>query len=144
MSWLQSVCARSARAVRGRRQFAIAILVWAAFVALVVVHVIGHVSWTGPALFSGLACILIESVVRFFAAAGEIARLQARLVSQRDSSADLQSAHSGLLATLGRCPRLRQRGPSARQSDLFAALCPTGDLFGGRSGTCGIRLELNL
>ena len=65
MSWLQSVAREVLGLFVDDGSFAIAILVWAAFVALVVVHVIGHVSWTGPALFSGLACILIESVVRF-------------------------------------------------------------------------------
>jgi hypothetical protein len=65
MSWLKSVAREVLGLFVDDGSFAIAILVWAAFVALVLVHVTAHAGWTGPALFSGLACILIESVVRF-------------------------------------------------------------------------------
>jgi hypothetical protein len=65
MSWIKSVAREVLGLFVDDGSFAIAILVWAAFVALLLVHVTGHASWTGPALFSGLACILIESVVRY-------------------------------------------------------------------------------
>lgn len=65
MSWLKSIAREVLGLFVDDGSFAIAILVWAAFVVFVLAHVATHPSWTGPSLFSGLACILIESVVRF-------------------------------------------------------------------------------
>lgn len=65
MSWLKSIALEVFSLFVDSGSFAIAILVWAGLVVLVLAHVAGHASWTGPALFSGLAFILIESVVRF-------------------------------------------------------------------------------
>jgi hypothetical protein len=64
MSWVKSV----AREVWGLfvedGSFAAAILAWVV-IAAVGMRVVAAASWTGPALFAGLAVILIESVVRF-------------------------------------------------------------------------------
>jgi hypothetical protein len=65
MRWLKSIAREVLGLFVDDGSFAIAILVWAAFVVVVLAHVAGHANWTGPALFSGLAFILIESVVRF-------------------------------------------------------------------------------
>ena len=65
MGWLKSIGREVIGLFVDDGSFAIAILVWAAFVVLVLAHVVGHANWTGPALFSGLAFVLIESVVRF-------------------------------------------------------------------------------
>jgi hypothetical protein len=65
MSWVKSV----AREVWGLfvedGSFAAAILVWVVIVGVGLVRVAAAASWTGPALFAGLAVVLIESVVRF-------------------------------------------------------------------------------
>jgi hypothetical protein len=65
MRWLKSIARELLGLFVDDGSFAIAILVWAAFVVVVLAHVAGPASWTGPALFSGLAIVLIESVVRF-------------------------------------------------------------------------------
>jgi hypothetical protein len=65
MRWLKSIALEVLGLFVDDGSFAIAILVWAAFVVLVLAHVTRHANWTGPALFSGLAFVLIESVVRF-------------------------------------------------------------------------------
>jgi hypothetical protein len=65
MGWLKSVAREVLGLFVDDGSFAVAILVWAMIVVFVLARVTGHASWLGPALFSGLACILIESVVRF-------------------------------------------------------------------------------
>jgi hypothetical protein len=65
VNWLRSIAREVLGLFVDDGSFAIAILVWAAFVGALLEHAVGHPNWTGPALFSGLACILIESVVRF-------------------------------------------------------------------------------
>ena len=64
MRWLAAI----AREVWGLfvddGSFATAILVWVAL-AVGMARVRPSESWTGPALFCGLALVLIESVVRF-------------------------------------------------------------------------------
>jgi membrane protein implicated in regulation of membrane protease activity len=65
MRWLRSIAREVLGLFVDDGSFAAAILAWAALVALLLPHVTGHASWLGPALFSGLAVILIESAVRF-------------------------------------------------------------------------------
>jgi hypothetical protein len=65
MGWFKSIAREVLGLFVDDGSFAIAILVWAAFVVLVLAHVVGHANWMGPGLFSGLAIVLIESVVRF-------------------------------------------------------------------------------
>lgn len=43
---------------------ALAILAWVSIAVLLVAHTAGHANWTGPALFAGLAFVLIDNVVR--------------------------------------------------------------------------------
>lgn len=65
MRWIKSV----AREVWGLfvddGSFAAAILAWVVLAGLGLPRVAAAARWTGPALFAGLAVILIESVVRF-------------------------------------------------------------------------------
>ncbi len=65
MNWLRSIAREVLGLFVDDGSFAVAILLWAVFVGAVLTRVVGHPNWTGSALFSGLACILIESVVRF-------------------------------------------------------------------------------
>jgi membrane protein implicated in regulation of membrane protease activity len=65
MRWLKSIAREVIGLFVDDGSFAAAILAWAALVALLLPHVTGRASWLGPTLFSGLALILIESVVRF-------------------------------------------------------------------------------
>jgi hypothetical protein len=65
MRWLKSVALEVLGLFVEDGSFAIAILAWTAFMVFVLAHVTRQASWTGPALFSGLAFVLIESVVRF-------------------------------------------------------------------------------
>jgi len=44
--------------------FAIAIVVWLGVAVVVLRLIAAHAHWAGPALFGGLALILIESVMR--------------------------------------------------------------------------------
>ena len=65
MRWIKSI----AREVWGLfvddGSFAAAILVWLALAVVVLPRVAPAARWAGPALFAGLALVLIESVVRF-------------------------------------------------------------------------------
>ena len=65
MRWLKSI----AREVLGlfveEGSFAAAILVWVVMAKILLPRLAASAHWTGPALFAGLALILIESVVRF-------------------------------------------------------------------------------
>ena len=65
MQWLKSIGREVLGLFVDDGSFAIAILVWVAFAVFVLARVAGHASWTGPALFSGLAFILIGSALRF-------------------------------------------------------------------------------
>jgi hypothetical protein len=65
MRWLRSIARELLGLFVDDGSFAAAILTWAALVALLLRHVTSHASWLGPTLFSGLALILVESVVRF-------------------------------------------------------------------------------
>ena len=64
MIWLKSIVREVLGLFVDDGSFAMAIVVWAGIVVLVLARVTLHASWTGPALFSGLAFILIENVVR--------------------------------------------------------------------------------
>jgi hypothetical protein len=61
MRWLKSIAREVFGLFVDDGSFAIAILVWAALAVVV----LPRGPWTGPALFAGLALILIESVLRF-------------------------------------------------------------------------------
>jgi hypothetical protein len=65
MRWLKSIAREVLGLFVDDGSFALAILAWVAFAVFVLAGIAGHVSWTGPALFSGLALILIESVLRY-------------------------------------------------------------------------------
>jgi hypothetical protein len=65
MNWVKSI----AREVWGLfvedGSFAAAILVWVLLAGVGLPRVAAAANWTGPALFAGLAVILIESAARF-------------------------------------------------------------------------------
>lgn len=65
MGWLKSVAREVLGLFVDDGSFAIAILAWVALVIFVVPRLDVRASWAGPALFSGLACVLIESALRF-------------------------------------------------------------------------------
>ncbi len=65
MRWLQSILREILSLFVDDGSFAIAILVWVGLIIFVLPHVTHHANWLAPALFSGLALILIESVLRF-------------------------------------------------------------------------------
>ena len=65
MRWLKSIFREVMGLFVDDGSFAAAILVWVALAVAVVPHLAGAVAWIGPALFAGLALILIESVLRF-------------------------------------------------------------------------------
>jgi hypothetical protein len=65
MRWLKSIARELFGLFVDDGSFAIAILIWLALAFLVLPRVARPALWTGPALFAGLATILIESVLRF-------------------------------------------------------------------------------
>jgi hypothetical protein len=65
MPWLKSIAREILGLFVDDGSFAIAILVWLAIVVFILAHVATRVHWLGLVLFSGLALILIESVLRF-------------------------------------------------------------------------------
>jgi hypothetical protein len=65
MRWLKSIAREVFGLFVDDGSFAIAILLWAALAVVVLRRTAPFALWTGPALFSGLALILIESVLRF-------------------------------------------------------------------------------
>ena len=65
MRWLKKIAREILGLFVDDGSFAIAILVWLGMVAFALAHVVAHANWLGSALFSGLAFILIESVLRF-------------------------------------------------------------------------------
>jgi hypothetical protein len=64
MRWLRSIAREVFGLFVDDGSFAIAILVWAALV-VGLARIAAAAYWTGPALFAGLALILIESAMRF-------------------------------------------------------------------------------
>jgi hypothetical protein len=65
MRWLRSVGREVLGLFVEDGSFAVAILIWVALTILALPFVVAPAQWTGPALFAGLALILIESVLRF-------------------------------------------------------------------------------
>jgi hypothetical protein len=65
MRWLKSIAREVFGLFVDDGSFAAAILVWVIVAGLVLPLVAPAAQWTGPALFAGLALILIESVLRF-------------------------------------------------------------------------------
>ena len=64
MRWLKSIAREVLGLFVDDGTFAIAILFWVAMV-VELARIAPAAYWTGPALFAGLALILIESVLRF-------------------------------------------------------------------------------
>ena len=64
MSWVKSVAHEVWGLFVEDGSFAAAILAWVVLAGVGLPRV-AAASWTGPALFAGLALVLIESVVRF-------------------------------------------------------------------------------
>jgi hypothetical protein len=65
MSWIKSVTREIIGLFVDDGSFALAILV-CVVIAVTLLARLGHqATWTGPALFAALACILIESALRF-------------------------------------------------------------------------------
>ncbi len=65
MPWIKSVAREIIGLFVDDGSFALAILACVAFAVSLLAH-LGHAAtWTGPALFAALACILIESALRF-------------------------------------------------------------------------------
>lgn len=65
MRWIKSIAREIYGLFVDDGSFAIAILVWLGLAVAVVPHVAPGARWAGPALFAGLALILIASVLRF-------------------------------------------------------------------------------
>ena len=65
MRWIQSIAQEIYGLFVEDGSFAIAILVWLGLAVAVVPRMAAFAQWAGPALFVGLALILIESVLRF-------------------------------------------------------------------------------
>jgi hypothetical protein len=65
MRWLKSIAREIFGLFVDDGSFASGILVWVALAVVVLPRVAPVVRWAGPALFAGLALILIESVLRF-------------------------------------------------------------------------------
>ena len=65
MRWLRSVIREILGLFVDDGNFAIAIVVWLGVAVLLLPLIAAHKHWAGPALFGGLALILIESVMRF-------------------------------------------------------------------------------
>ncbi|MGD0888503.1 MAG: hypothetical protein ABR889_04575 [Acidobacteriaceae bacterium] len=65
MRWMKSIACEIYGLFVDDGSFAGAILVWLGLAMAVVPHAASNARWAGPALFAGLALILIESVLRF-------------------------------------------------------------------------------
>ena len=65
MSWLKSIAREIYGLFVDDGSFAIGILVWVALMVVGLPRVAAGARWAGPALFAGLAVILIESAMRF-------------------------------------------------------------------------------
>ena len=65
MSWIRSIVREILGLFVADGNFAIAIVVWLGIAVLVLPLIAAHKHCAGPALFGGLALILIESVMRF-------------------------------------------------------------------------------
>jgi cell division septation protein DedD len=65
MRWLKSIFREIFGLFVDDGNFAIGIVVWVALAVVVLPRVASGARWAGPALFVGLALILIESVLRF-------------------------------------------------------------------------------
>ena len=65
MRWLKSIAREVFGLFVDDGSFAVAILVWVVLAGCGAAAVAPAARWTGPALFAGLALILIESVLRF-------------------------------------------------------------------------------
>jgi membrane protein implicated in regulation of membrane protease activity len=65
MRWYRSIAREVVGLFVDDGSFAIAILVWLGLAVAVVPHAASSARWAGPALFAGLALILIASVLRF-------------------------------------------------------------------------------
>lgn len=65
MRWLKSIAREVLSLFVDDGSLAVAILVWLLLAAVTLPRVAPNAHWIGPALFAGLAIILIESVLRF-------------------------------------------------------------------------------
>ena len=65
MRWIKSIAREMYGLFVDDGSFAIAILVWLGLAVADVPRAAAGARWAGPALFAGLAVILIESVLRF-------------------------------------------------------------------------------
>ena len=65
MRWLRSIAREILGLFVEDGSFAVGILVWVVLAVVVLPRVAWGARWAGPALFAGLAGILIESVLRF-------------------------------------------------------------------------------
>ncbi len=65
MRWIKSIVRELYGLFVDDGSFAIAILVWLGLAVAMVPRATAGAWWAGPALFVGLAAILIESVLRF-------------------------------------------------------------------------------
>jgi hypothetical protein len=65
MRWIKSIVREIYGLFVDDGSFAVAILVWLGLAVAVVPRMTAEARWAGPALFVGLAAILIESVLRF-------------------------------------------------------------------------------
>jgi len=65
MRWIKSIVREIYGLFVDDGSFAIAILVWLGLAVSMVPRVGTGAWWAGPALFAGLAAILVESVLRF-------------------------------------------------------------------------------
>ncbi len=65
MRWLKSIAREVFGLFVDDGIFAVAILAWLALAVVVLPRVAPAARWSGPALFAGLALILIESALRF-------------------------------------------------------------------------------
>ena len=65
MRWLNSILREIFGLFVDDGSFAIAILIWLALAVLLLPRIAPPARWSGPALFAGLALILIESVLRY-------------------------------------------------------------------------------
>jgi hypothetical protein len=65
MRWLNSILREIFGLFVDDGSFAIAVLIWLALAVLLLPRIAPAARWSGPALFAGLALILIESVLRY-------------------------------------------------------------------------------
>jgi hypothetical protein len=65
MGWLKSITREVFGLFVEDGSFAISILAWVVVAVVLLPRIAQAVRWAGPALFAGLAVILIESVLRY-------------------------------------------------------------------------------